>query len=343
MIGNPQYPTYQVFLAIFVATAIAVLAMPLFIRLMRREGVGQQIRADGPQRHLTKQGTPTMGGIVILASTLLTCILLAKWTPDLTLAMVATILTGALGLLDDIESVAHARSLGLTPSQKMAGLIAISVAFCLYAVNACGIAPTIAFPGGFAIDLGILTTLIPFGASGIAIPWLYVVFVFLLMAGLSNAVNLTDGLDGLAGGCTMVVMLVMAMVAFRYEELNLAIFAASIAGACVGFLWYNCYPATIFMGDTGSLALGAAFAALAVLTKTEVTSLVMGGLFIAEALSVIIQVVSFKSTGKRVFLMAPLHHHFEKLGWSETKVVIRFWIVAAAFAALGFALYFQLG
>ena len=141
----------------------------------------------------------------------------------------------------------------------------------------------------------------------------------------------------------MVVMLVMAMVAFRFGQLGLAIFAAAFGGACLGFLWYNCYPATIFMGDTGSLALGAAFAALAVLTKTEVTSLVMGGLFITEALSVIIQVVSFKSTGKRVFLMAPLHHHFEKLGWSETKVVIRFWIVSAAFAAAGFALYFQLG
>ena len=317
--------------------------MPLFIRLMKREGVGQQIRADGPQRHLTKQGTPTMGGLIILLSVLATCAILADWTPQLILAVVATMLTGALGLLDDIESVAHARSLGLTPSQKMAGLIAISVGFCLYAVNVCHIAPTIAFPGGFSIDLGVLTTEIPIGAHILKVPWLYLIFVFLLMAGLSNAVNLTDGLDGLAGGCSMVVMLVMAMVAFRFGQLGLAIFAAAFGGACLGFLWYNCYPATIFMGDTGSLALGAAFAALAVLTKTEVTSLVMGGLFITEALSVIIQVVSFKSTGKRVFLMAPLHHHFEKLGWSETKVVIRFWIVSAAFAAAGFALYFQLG
>ena len=343
MIGNPSYPTYQVFLAIFIAAGISVVLMPLFIRLMKREGVGQQIRADGPQRHLTKQGTPTMGGLIILLSMLITCLILVNWSPSAILAVVATILTGALGLLDDIESVAHERSLGLTPSQKMAGLIAISVGFCLYAVNVCHIAPTIAFPGGFSIDLGVLTTQIPIGGFTLRIPWLYLIFVFLLMAGLSNAVNLTDGLDGLAGGCAMVVMLVMAMVSFRYGELNLAIFAASIGGACLGFLWYNCYPATIFMGDTGSLALGAAFAALAVLTKTEVTSLVMGGLFIAEALSVIIQVISFKATGKRVFLMAPIHHHFEKKGWSETKVVIRFWIVSSAFAALGFALYFQLG
>jgi len=343
MIGSPTYPTYTVFVAIGLAGVFSIVLMPLFIRLMKREGVGQQIRADGPQRHLTKQGTPTMGGLIILLSVLVTCAILADWTPQLILAVVATMLTGALGLLDDIESVAHARSLGLTPSQKMAGLIAISVGFCLYAVNVCHIAPIIAFPGGFSIDLGVLTTEIPIGAHILKVPWLYLIFVFLLMAGLSNAVNLTDGLDGLAGGCSMVVMLVMAMVAFRFGQLGLAIFAAAFGGACLGFLWYNCYPATIFMGDTGSLALGAAFAALAVLTKTEVTSLVMGGLFITEALSVIIQVVSFKSTGKRVFLMAPLHHHFEKLGWSETKVVIRFWIVSAAFAAAGFALYFQLG
>ena len=310
MIGNPAYPTYQVFLAVGLAALVCGLVMPLFIRLMRHEGVGQQIRADGPQRHLVKQ---------------------------------ATLVTGSLGLLDDIESVARGRSLGLTPPQKMAGLILISVAFCLVAVNVCGVAPTISFPGGLVIDLGVLTTTFAVGDATVSVPWLYVAFVFLLMAGLSNAVNLTDGLDGLAGGCTMVVMLFMAMVAFRYNELDLAILAASIAGACVGFLWHNCYPASIFMGDTGSLALGAAFASLAVLTKTEVTSLIMGGLFICEALSVMIQVISFKLTGRRVFLMAPIHHHFEKLGWKENKVVVRFWIVSAAFAALGFALYFQLG
>lgn len=342
MIGNPAYPTYQVFIAIAVAALVTGLAMPPFIRLLKKDGIGQQIRADGPQSHLVKQGTPTMGGVIILAGVVLTVALLAKWTPDLILAVIATLATGSLGLLDDIESVAHKRSLGLTPSQKMAGLITISVVFCLAAVNWVGIDAVIRFPGGAAIDLGVLTTTLPI-AGGIQIPWLYLAFVFLLMAGLSNSVNLTDGLDGLAGGCTMVVMLMMAMVAFRYDEINLAIFAASIAGACVGFLWHNCNPASIFMGDTGSLALGAALAALAVLTKTEVTSLIMGGLFVCEALSVIIQVVSFKTTGKRVFLMSPIHHHFEKKGWAETKVVTRFWIVSAAFATLGFALYFQLG
>ena len=343
MIGNPAYPTYQVFLAVGLAALVTGVLMPLFIRLMRHEGVGQQIRADGPQRHLVKQGTPTMGGVIMLVGVLVSCALIAEWTPGLVLAVGAMLVTGSLGLLDDIESVAHGRSLGLTPSQKMAGLILISVVFCLAAVNVCGVSPEIRFPGGFAVDLGVLTTTIATAEGAVQIPWLYLVFVFLLMAGLSNAVNLTDGLDGLAGGCTMVVMGVMAMVAFRYGELDLAVFAGAIAGACVGFLWHNCYPASIFMGDTGSLALGAALAALAVLTKTEVTSLIMGGLFVCEALSVMIQVTSFKLTGRRVFLMTPIHHHFEQMGWAENKVVVRFWIVSAAFAALGFALWFQLG
>ncbi|HIY51136.1 MAG TPA: phospho-N-acetylmuramoyl-pentapeptide-transferase [Candidatus Olsenella avicola] len=343
MIGNPAYPTYQVFLAVGVAALVTGLLMPLFIRLMRHEGVGQQIRADGPQRHLVKQGTPTMGGLIILAGVLVSVALLGKWTPGLILAVGATLVTGSLGLLDDIESVAHKRSLGLTPSQKMIGLILISVVFCLVAVNVCGVSPEVRLPGGFAIDLGVLTTTIATPDAAVSVPWLYLVFVFLLMAGLSNAVNLTDGLDGLAGGCSMVVMGVMAMVAFLYGELDLAVFAGAIAGACVGFLWHNCYPASIFMGDTGSLALGAALASLAVLTKTEVTSLIMGGLFVCEALSVMIQVTSFKLTGRRVFLMTPIHHHFEQMGWAENKVVVRFWIVSAAFAALGFALYFQLG
>jgi len=342
MIGNPAYPTYQVFLSAGLAAIVVMVLMPFFIRLMKHEKIGQQVRADGPKRHLVKQGTPTMGGVVMLLAVVVTCAIMSPWTPDLICAMLAMLVTGSLGLLDDIESVAHKRSLGLTPTQKMVGLVTISVVFCLAAINWVGIDPLVRFPGGLTIDLGVLTTTLSVGGGSLNIPWLYIFFVFLLMAGLSNAVNLTDGLDGLAGGTVLVVMVVMAMVAFNEDQLSLAILAASIAGACVGFLWYNCYPASIFMGDTGSLALGAAFAALAVLTKTEVTSLIMGGLFIAEALSVIIQVVSFKSTGKRVFLMAPIHHHFEKKGWSETKVVIRFWIVSAAFASLGFALYFQL-
>ena len=202
----------------------------------------------------------------------------------------------------------------------------------------------VTLPGGFAIDLGVLaTTLRGRRPRPSCIPWLYVLFVYLLMAGFSNAVNLNDGLDGLCGGCSAVTLAVMGMVAFASDDRSLAVFAFACVGACVGFLWFNCYPASIFMGDTGSLALGTAFASLAVLTKTEVVSLVIGGIFIIEVMSVIIQVASFKLTGKRVFLMAPLHHHFEKKGWAETKVVTRFWLVAAALAAVGFALFFQFG
>ena len=229
LIGT-KYPTYQVFVAIFVAGLITALLMPAFIRVMRKDGIGQQVRADGPQTHLVKQGTPTMGGVIMLAGALVTCALFARWTPDLILCVAATIATGMLGLLDDIESVSHGRSLGLTPSQKMTGLIVISVAFCLLAVNWVGVPPTLAFPGDFTIDLGVLSTTI----GGVQVPWLYLAFVFLLLAGLSNAVNLTDGLDGLSSGTVMVVMLAMAMVAYGYDEINLSVFAGACAGACVG-------------------------------------------------------------------------------------------------------------
>lgn len=343
MLGNPAYPTYQVFLAIFISALIAGAIMPLWIRFLKKDGIGQQIRADGPQTHLVKAGTPTMGGVIILLAVVLTCLIMAKPTVELMLAIGAMLATGALGLFDDVTKVVQKRSLGLTPTGKMIGLTAIVVVFFLIAVNYCHVAPAIRFPGGFAIDLGVLTTTIEFSGMTIQIPWLYLVFVFLLLAGMSNAVNLTDGLDGLAGGTVMISMIVMAAVCFVRHDANLAIFCAACAGGCIGFLWFNAYPAQIFMGDTGSLALGGALAAVAVLTNTEVVSLVVGGLFIAETLSVMIQVVSFKATGKRVFLMAPVHHHFEKKGWAETKVVIRFWIVSAAFGALGLALFFQLG
>ena len=343
MLGNPAYPTYQVFLAILIAGLIAGLIMPLWIRLLKVEGIGQQVRADGPQRHLIKQGTPTMGGVIILLAVVATCLLLAKPTFEIWLAIGAALATGALGLFDDATKVIQGRSLGLTPHAKMIGLTLIVAVFFVLAVNFCNVEPVIRFPGGFAIDLGILTSTFEVAGATIRIPWLYLVFVFLLLAGMSNAVNLTDGLDGLAGGTVMMAMLVMAAICFLRDDVNLAIFCAACAGGCIGFLWFNAYPASIFMGDTGSLALGAGLAAVAVLTNTEVISLVVGGLFIVETLSVMLQVASFKSTGKRIFLMAPIHHHFEKKGWAETTVVIRFWIISAACGALGLALFFQLG
>ncbi len=338
---SSNYPTYVVFVAVFLAAAVVCVLMPFWIKLLRYRKIGQQIRADGPQRHLQKQGTPTMGGVVMLVAVVVTSLVLAPLNPPLGLALLATVLTAALGFLDDFESVAHRRSLGLTPHAKLIGQGAIALVFTMLAVNMLGVSPVVTLPGGFGIDLGVLAPSFTVGETSVTVPWLYIVFVFLLMGGMSNAVNLNDGLDGLCGGCSAVTLAVMGMIAFVSGDLSLAVFAFACVGACIGFLWFNCYPASIFMGDTGSLALGTALAALAVLTKTEVVSIVVGGIFIIEVMSVIIQVASFKTTGKRVFLMAPLHHHFEKKGWAETKVVTRFWIIAAAFAALGFALFFQ--
>ena len=284
-----------------------------------------------------------VAAMVILLSVTLTCVLFGRLTTELVLVLLAPLACGVLGRCDDATSVSHGRSLGLTPHAKMIGLTLICVLFCLLAVNWCGVAPEVRFSGGFGIDLGVLSTTLAIAGEPFQIPWLYLVFTWLLIAGLSNAVNLTDGLDGLAGGTSMIAMLIMAAISFLHGDPNLSVFCTACAGACLGFLWFNCYPASIFMGDTGSLALGCAFACVAIMTNTEVVSLIVGALFIIEALSVMIQVVSFKATGKRVFLMAPIHHHFEKLGWAETKVVIRFWIVAAAFGALGLALFFQLG
>ena len=339
--GFSQYPTYQVFLAFIVSLALTMVVMPLFIKLLKHRQIGQQVRADGPQGHLVKQGTPTMGGIVILLMMTASVFLVGTPDPPLLLILAATLLTGLLGFIDDASKVAKERSLGLLPYQKMLALTIISVAFCLIAVNFLGIEPYVTIPfTQLSVDLGVLTTTLPIG-DGFSIPWLYVVFVFLLMAGMANAVNLTDGLDGLAGGTLMIVMLVMAAIAFRTQQLDVAVFATAAAGACVGFLWFNCYPAGIFMGDTGSLALGTAFAAIAVITKTELFSVIIGGLFVVEALSVMIQVLYYKRTHKRVFLMAPLHHHFEKKGWSETKVAIRFWIITGLLAGFGFAVFFM--
>ena len=343
MLGNAAYPTYQAFISLAVAAVIAAVIMPLWIRVMRIEHFGQQVRADGPEQHLIKQGTPTMGGVVILVALAITCLVMGRLTAELALVLIATLATGVLGLIDDLTSVTHGRSLGLTPHAKMIGLTLICVLFCLLSINWCGVEPVVRFPGGLSVALGVLTTTVDIAGEPFHIPWLYMIFTWLLIVGLSNAVNLTDGLDGLAGGTSMIAMLVMAAVCFICNDSNLTIFCAACAGACLGFLWFNCYPASIFMGDTGSLALGAALACVAVMTNTEVVSLIVGGLFIIETLSVMIQVVSFKLTGKRVFLMAPIHHHFEKKGWAETKVVIRFWIIAAAFGALGLAVFFQLG
>lgn len=334
-----QYPTFLVFLAVVAATVITMALTPLWIRFLKLSHIGQQVRADGPESHLVKQGTPTMGGVIMLLAVVATALLIGLPTPETFVLLAATVLTGLLGFIDDASKVVKERSLGLTPKMKLIGQFAIATAFVLAAVNLLGIPPTVEIPFVATLDFGILTTIVPIG-DGIAVPWLYVLFVNILLVGLCNAVNLTDGLDGLAAGTVMIVMIVMAAIAYRSNLLEPAIFAAALAGACVGFLWFNSFPADIFMGDTGSLALGMALGCLAVLTKTEFISIIIGGLFVAEALSVMIQVFWYKRTKRRIFLMAPLHHHFEKKGWSETKVVVRFWIISGVLAATGFSLYF---
>ena len=331
-----SYPTFLVFVAIVVTIAVTMVLMPAWIKFLKSSHIGQQVRADGPESHLVKQGTPTMGGVIMLVSVILAALVVGHPTPETFALLIATVLTGCLGLIDDAEKVVKERSLGLTPKAKLVGQFVIATVFGLVAVNVMGIAPTVEIPFVYTFDLGVLTT--HFGA--VEVPWLYILFVDILLMGMCNAVNLTDGLDGLAAGTVMIVMIVMAAIAYRSDMLDSAIFAAALAGACVGFLWFNSFPADIFMGDTGSLALGMALGCLAVFTKSEFIVLVIGGLFVAEALSVMIQVFYYKKTHKRIFLMAPLHHHFEKKGWSETKVVVRFWIVSGVLAALGFAVYF---
>ena len=315
-----SYPTFQVFLGFIVAAALTMVIMPAWIKLLKRTHVGQQVRADGPESHLVKQGTPTMGGVIMLVAVIITTLLVATPSLELASALVATILIGALGLFDDASKVVHERSLGLTPKGKLIGQFTVSVLFTLVVVNVCHVAPTVQIPFLPVIDLGVLTTTLPIG--------------------MSNVVNLTDGLYGLAAGTVMVSMLVMGAIAYASDILPLAVFGATIAGACVGFLWFNAYPADIFMGDTGSLALGMALGCIAMITKTEIVSLIIGGLFVAEALSVVIQVLHYRRTHTRIFLMAPLHHHFEKKGWSEVKVVIRFWIISAVLAGIGFSIFF---
>ncbi len=339
-----QYPTFTVFIAIALGTLITMVLMPLWIKFLRSHLIGQQVRADGPESHLVKQGTPTMGGVIMLLAMVLVVVLMARPSAEAILITLAVVLTGGLGLFDDVSKVVKERSLGLTPKAKLIGQFLISTFFVLAVVNWVGVAPTVEIPFIYTFDLGILTTTLPFETptGEFCIPWLYVIFVDVLLMGMSNATNLTDGLDGLAAGTVMIVLLVMAAIAYRGNLLDSSIIAAALAGCCIGFLWFNSYPADIFMGDTGSLALGTALGCIAVISKTEVCSLIIGGLFVVEALSVMIQVLYYKKTKKRIFLMAPLHHHFEKKGWSEVKVVVRFWIISAAFAAVGFCIYFAL-
>ncbi len=305
------------------AFAIAILAGPLVIPMLKRLKFGQSIREEGPERHYAKAGTPTMGGVLLLVALTIPCLIFAGNNPEVLLALFVTLGHGLIGFLDDFIKVVLKRSLGLKARQKLLGQIIMALALSYIA--------SIYFGRGTDIWIPVWGVTIDFGA-------LYYLLIFVVLVGTTNAVNLTDGLDGLAAGTTTVAALAYAVVALSFGKPDLAVFCVALAGACLGFLRYNAHPAKVFMGDTGSLALGGALAAVAVMTKTEFLLVIVGGVFVIEALSVIIQVISFKSTGKRVFKMSPIHHHFELSGWSETKVVTVFWLAGAVFAAVALSL-----
>ena len=319
---------------VLIAAIGAVLLMlflgPRFIRWLRDHEVGQFIRPQGeiPEGHAEKQGTPTMGGLLILFAMAVPFLILSSRSTAAMTILFTTLACGAIGFVDDWMKIVKKRSLGLSGRWKMAALVVVAVILTIIAVKVVGIPTT--------IDLHVVRTSWEIG------PIAFGVVVFLVLAGATNAVNLTDGLDGLAAGTMAIALLAYVGMTFVVTgQRDMAILAACLMGACVGFLWFNSYPASVFMGDTGSFALGGAIAALAVMTKTEVLLIFIGGMFVIEALSVLIQVIVFKRTRRRVFLMAPVHHHFEMAGWSETKIIVRFWLVALMFAGIGFTLFFR--
>jgi len=298
---------------------------PKFIDFLRRRAFGQNIREEGPQNHQTKAGTPTMGGIIIFAAIAVPFLLLSHRGWESLGVFGAALACALLGFADDYTKIVKRRSLGLRARTKLVVTVAISLGLWWVATQKANIAPTIKLTFvDVSIDVGPV----------------FPVFVYLVVAGTTTAVNFTDGLDGLAAGCAAIVLLSYIGITFiTTGEHDLTLLAASLVGACIGFLWFNSFPASIFMGDTGSLGLGGAIAGLAVMTQTEVLLILLGGIFVVEVLSVVIQVFSFQTFRKRVFLMAPIHHHFELQGWSETKIILRFWIVAAACGAIGFVVY----
>jgi len=317
----------EVLIAGTTSLLICCFLSPRFIAFLRVREFGQHIREEGPEGHHAKAGTPTMGGIIIFSAIAVPFLVLAHDDSRALAVFGVMIACALLGFADDYVKLTQRRSLGLRARTKIVVTIAISVALWLAATEVADLPST--------LRLRVIDAQIPLGIF-------YPALVCLVVAGTTSAVNLTDGLDGLAAGCCAIVLLAYIGITFvTTGQRELAILAGCLVGACVGFLWFNAFPATIFMGDTGSLGLGGAIAGMAVMTRTEVLLLVLGGIFVLEALSVLIQVFAFQSFGKRVFRMAPIHHHFELMAWSETKIILRFWIVAAACAAIGFTIYQQ--
>lgn len=308
-----------VLLTMGVAFVLALIMGPLCIPMLRRMKFGQQIREDGPQGHLKKQGTPTMGGIIILLALALATLRFADKNTDLLILLIASLGYGLVGFLDDYIKIIFKRSLGLTAKQKLFGQLLISAIVCYLLVIQ-----------GHSTDL-----YIPFVEFHFNPGWLYFPLMAVLMLGASNAVNFTDGLDGLLAGTSALAFGAYTVIAMNNTQPEAAIFSAAMVGAVLGFLVFNAHPAKVFMGDTGSLGIGGGLVAVAILTKAELLLAIVGGVFLVEILSVVIQVVSFKTRGKRVFKMSPIHHHFELVGWSEWRVVITFWVAGLVLAVLG--------
>jgi len=327
-----------VLIAGLIAMVAAVVIGPRFIETLRARNLGQQIRAEGPATHVVKQGTPTMGGLLIVVSAVVPFLVLSQYTTEAWTVLFVTLGCAAIGFTDDYLKLRRRHSLGLPGRWKMLGLVAVTVGAALLLNESASFTTSVYVPvAGWTVNLS-------FG---------YYLLLFLVIAGTVNGANLTDGIDGLAAGTVVIMLLTFLAIAgiawIRSGDpgqrsdvyLDIATLAAALIGGTIGFLWYNAFPAEVIMGDTGSFALGGAIAGFAIVTGTEILLLLIGGIFLIEVLSLIIQVVSFKRTGRRVFLMAPIHHHFEMKAWSETKIMVRFWVVCAIFCASGFALFYR--
>src|ERR671936_268866 len=326
----------RVILAAIIAMIISILLGPKFIDFLRRNEFGQPIREEGPEHHVAKQGTPVMGGLLMLLAATIAFLALNTYTVPALTVLFARLGCAAVGFLDDFIKLTHRRSLGLNGRWKLIllALITVGVAFA-------------------ARHQHLPTNVYVPGLGHIELSYAWYGLLFLVIAGAANGVNLTDGIDGLAAGTGIIALFTFAAmgvltyirsgpVGGRIEtRLDVAIVAAALIGAAIGFLWFNAFPAEVFMGDTGAMAIGGALASLAIFMKVELLLVLIGGIFLIEALSVILQVASFKYWGRRIFLMVPLHHHFEMKAWSETKIMVRFWIVTALLCAAGFALYYR--
>ena len=309
----------EIILAFLLGGVFSLILGPILIPMLKKLKFGQNIRQDGPKSHLKKAGTPTIGGLIfIIAIVLVMLIMRYSLTDDAMIVLYATLAFGLIGFLDDILKIIHKKNEGLTSKQKFILQLVFSSAFAYYGYKAVGTAISIPFTEA-TFDLG----------------WVYIPFVIFYFTALTNAVNLTDGLDGLATCVTILVMGFFAIVANYMGFINVSVFAMGFVGALFGFLRYNGYPAKVFMGDTGSLALGGAVSGILLVLKSPLLVIIVGGIYILEVLSVIIQVTSFKLTGKRVFKMAPLHHHFEQLGWTEVKIVTLFSVITFILCVIG--------